>query len=40
MVNPMRFLAKSTLRTQTVTTSPTFSTSEGCLIKRLVIWEI
>ena len=40
MVKPMRFFATSTDNTHTLTMSPTFSTSEGCLIKRLVIWEI
>jgi len=40
IVNPIRFLGISTDSTQTLTISPTFNTSPGCLMKRLVIWEI
>ncbi len=32
IVRPMRFLGTSTLSTHTLTMSPTFSTSEGCLM--------
>ena len=40
MVSEMRFFASSTSLTQTVTTSPTESTSDGWRIKRSQICEI
>ena len=36
----MRFFCRSTLSTQTVTTSPTFSTSLGWRMNLLLIWLI
>ena len=40
MVSAILFFCRSTLITFTSTTSPTLTTSSGCLIYRSVIWEI
>ena len=40
MVNAIRFLATSTDKTFTLTISPTFRTSRGCLMKRSLICDI
>ncbi len=40
MVSEIRFFLTSTLRTRTVTTSPTASTSEGCLTNLSEICEM
>lgn len=40
IVRPTRPFFKSTFSTHTVTTSPTATTSIGCLTKRSLIWEM
>ena len=40
MVSAMRFFFSSTLTTQTLTTSPTLTTSDGCLMKRSAMREM
>ena len=40
MLSAMRFFCSSTLTTQTLITSPTFTTSEGCRIKRSAMREM